>query len=36
MDPALLVKLRPTGPWRTGSESGAHGEIDPVYHSDAL
>src|SRR5512133_2394282 len=36
MNPALVVKLRPTGPWRIGPDSGARSQVDVVYHSDAL
>jgi CRISPR type III-A-associated RAMP protein Csm4 len=36
MNPALVVKLRAAGPWRTGSGSGARNRTDAVYHSDAL
>jgi CRISPR type III-A-associated RAMP protein Csm4 len=36
MNPGLLVKLRPTGPWRIGPDSGARNRVDAVYHSDSL
>ena len=36
MNPALVVKLRPAGPWRSGPDSGARNRVDPVYHSDSL
>ncbi len=36
MNPGLVVKLRPDGPWRIGSDSGARNRVDAVYHSDAL
>lgn len=36
MNPALVVKLRPTGPWRSGPDSGARNRVDAVYHSDTL
>jgi CRISPR type III-A-associated RAMP protein Csm4 len=36
MNPALAVKLRPTGPWRIGSDSGARNRVDSCLHSDAL
>ena len=36
MNPALVVKLRPVGPWRSGPDSGARNRVDPVYHSDSL
>ena len=34
--PALLIKLRPTGPWRIGPDSGARDRVDRIYHSDTL
>jgi CRISPR type III-A-associated RAMP protein Csm4 len=34
--PALIVKLRPAGPWRSGPPSGARNRVDPIYHSDSL
>jgi len=36
MNPGLLVKLRPTGPWRIGPDSGARNQVDVIYHSDSL
>ena len=36
MNPGLVVKLRPPGPWRNGPDSGARNRVDPVYHSDSL
>lgn len=36
MNPGLVVRLRPTGPWRMGPESGARDRIDLIYHSDSL
>lgn len=36
MRPGLVVKLRPTGPWRSGPSSGARDQVDTVYHSDSL
>jgi CRISPR type III-A-associated RAMP protein Csm4 len=36
MNPALLVKLRPAGPWRIGPDSGARNRVDSIYHSDSL
>jgi hypothetical protein len=36
MNPGLVVKLRPTGPWRIGSDSGARNRVDAIYHSDSL
>ena len=34
--PGLVVKLRPTGPWRLGPDSGARDAVDLLYHSDSL
>ena len=36
MNPGLMVKLRPAGPWRIGPDSGARNRVDAVYHSDSL
>lgn len=36
MNPGLVVKLRPTGPWRIGPDSGARNRVDTVYRSDSL
>jgi CRISPR type III-A-associated RAMP protein Csm4 len=36
MNPGMVVKLRPTGPWRIGPDSGARNRVDAVYHSDSL
>jgi CRISPR type III-A-associated RAMP protein Csm4 len=36
MNPGLVVKLRPPGPWRSGPDSGARNRVDLVYHSDSL
>ncbi len=36
MEPALLVRLTPTGPWRIGPESGARDHVESVLHSDTL
>lgn len=36
MNPALVVKLRPTGPWRSGPDSGARSRVDFLYHSDSV
>lgn len=36
MDSGLLVRLRPQGPWRIGSESGDRRHLSLVYHSDSL
>jgi CRISPR type III-A-associated RAMP protein Csm4 len=34
--PGLVVKLRPTRPWRVGPDSGARDGVDTVYHSDSF
>jgi CRISPR type III-A-associated RAMP protein Csm4 len=34
--PGLLVKLRPSRPWRSGPASGARDSVDLTYHSDTL
>src|SRR5438874_6614317 len=36
MNPGLVVKLRPAGPWRIGPDSGARTRVDAIYHSDSL
>ena len=36
MNPGLVVKLRPTSPWRIGPDSGARNRVDSVYHSDSV
>ncbi|MGD0500838.1 MAG: hypothetical protein ABSC23_20685 [Bryobacteraceae bacterium] len=36
MNPGLVVKLRPSGPWRVGSDLGARNRVDALYHSDSL
>ena len=36
MNPALMVKLHPAGPWRIGPDSGARNRVDAIYHSDSL
>jgi CRISPR type III-A-associated RAMP protein Csm4 len=36
MNPGLFIKLRPTGPWRIGPDSGARNRVDVIYHSDSL
>jgi CRISPR type III-A-associated RAMP protein Csm4 len=33
---ALLIKLRPTGPWRIGPDSGDRDRVDRIYHSDSV
>ncbi len=34
--PGLLVKLRPSRPWRIGPASGARDRVDLIFHSDTL
>jgi CRISPR type III-A-associated RAMP protein Csm4 len=36
MSPGLLIRLRPTGPWRIGPDSGDRDRVDRIYHSDSL
>jgi CRISPR type III-A-associated RAMP protein Csm4 len=36
LNPGLIVKLRPAGPWRSGPDSGARNRVDPIYHSDSV
>lgn len=36
MTSGLLIRLRPVGPWRIGSESGDRDRVDRIYHSDSL
>jgi CRISPR type III-A-associated RAMP protein Csm4 len=36
MNPGIVVKLRPAGPWRIGPDSGARNRVDVIYHSDSL
>lgn len=36
MQPALLIRLRPLGPWRYGPGDGGHDRIDSLYRSDRL
>jgi len=36
MNPGLVVKLRPVGPWRIGPDSGARNRVDTIFHSDTL
>ena len=36
MKPGLVIKLRPSGPWRIGPDSGARNRVDTIYHSDSL
>jgi CRISPR type III-A-associated RAMP protein Csm4 len=32
----MIVRFRPTGPWRIGPDSGVRDRVDRVYHSDSL
>jgi CRISPR type III-A-associated RAMP protein Csm4 len=32
----LLIRLRPSGPWRIGPDSGDRDRVDRIYHSDSL
>jgi CRISPR type III-A-associated RAMP protein Csm4 len=36
MSSGFLVRLRPTGPWRFGPESGARDRVDRMCHSDSI
>lgn len=36
MNPALLVRIRPSTPWRLGTETGLQAEAAAVLHSDAV
>jgi CRISPR type III-A-associated RAMP protein Csm4 len=36
MVPSLLVRFRPTGPWRIGPDDGARDRVDLIYRSDSL
>ena len=36
MPHGLLIRLRPTGPWRIGPDSGVRDRVDRVFHSDSL
>jgi len=36
MESSVIVRFRPAGPWRPGSESGVRHLVDRVFHSDAL
>lgn len=36
MQPSLLVRLRPRGPWRYGPGEGGHDQVDSLYRSDRL
>ncbi|HEY7335036.1 MAG TPA: type III-A CRISPR-associated RAMP protein Csm4 [Bryobacteraceae bacterium] len=36
MSASLFVRLRPTGPWRIGPDSGDRDRVERIYHSDSL
>ncbi len=36
MQPALLIRLQPSGPWRYGAGDGAPDRVDELYRSDRL
>ena len=36
MQPAVLIRLRPVGPWRFGPGDGGHDRVDTQYRSDRL
>jgi CRISPR type III-A-associated RAMP protein Csm4 len=36
MPAGLFIRLRPTGPWRIGPDSGDRDRVDRVYHSDTM
>ncbi|HYO80874.1 MAG TPA: hypothetical protein VES20_05695, partial [Bryobacteraceae bacterium] len=36
MGSALLVRLRPAGPWRLGPDDGSRSRSDTTLHSDTL
>src|SRR5579875_621319 len=36
MQPALLIRLRPAGPWRYGPGDGGDDRVDTLYRSDRL
>src|SRR5579862_6858029 len=33
---SFIVRLRPTGPWRFGPDSGARDQVEMLCHSDAV
>jgi CRISPR type III-A-associated RAMP protein Csm4 len=35
-DTSMIVRLRPTSPWRIGPDSGDRDRVERVYHSDTL
>ncbi len=36
MQPGLVVRFRPAGPWRIGPDTGERDGVDTLYHSDSL
>lgn len=36
MQPALLIRLRPRGPWRYGAGEGGNDRVDKIFRSDRL
>lgn len=36
MPAGLFIRLRPSGPWRIGPDSGDRDRVDRIYHSDSL
>jgi CRISPR type III-A-associated RAMP protein Csm4 len=34
--PALLIRLRPTGPWRIAGDSGRKDDLNPIFPSDRV
>src|SRR5690348_18514298 len=36
MQQAVLIRLRPRGPWRYGPSDGGHDRVDALYRSDRL
>ena len=36
MPAGLFIRLRPTGPWRIGPDSGDRDRVERIYHSDTL
>lgn len=36
MPSGLLIRLRPTSPWRIGPDSGDRDRVDRIFHSDSL
>ncbi len=34
--PALLIRLRPTGPWRIAGDSGRQDDLSPIFPSDRV